>query len=109
MHELGVRVQNYTVDFLATNRQLEWPEISLVYDKSNKHAAIYDSNNLEQVSTFIQNVTKENVSNTYSVANELKYNISDAAEKPMLYKQFLAWNCKGCSIVPLTDYANNSI
>ena len=27
----------------------------------------------------------------------------------MLYKQFVAQNCNGCSIAPLTDYANNLI
>ena len=27
----------------------------------------------------------------------------------MLYKQFVAWNCNGCSIVPLTNYINNPI
>ena len=25
----------------------------------------------------------------------------------MLYKQFVAWNCNGCSIAPLTDYIHN--
>ena len=25
----------------------------------------------------------------------------------MVYKQFVAQNCNGCSIAPLTDYANN--
>lgn len=36
------------------------------------------SYNLERASTFMQNVSIENVSITYSVANELKYDISDA-------------------------------
>ena len=27
----------------------------------------------------------------------------------MLYKQFVAWNYNGCSIAPLTGYANNLI
>ena len=27
----------------------------------------------------------------------------------MLYKQFVAWNCNGCSIAPLTDYIHNPI
>ena len=27
----------------------------------------------------------------------------------MLYKQFVAWNCNGSSVAPLTDYMNNPI
>ena len=81
LYEIGVVVQIYRVDFVEANRQFHWLEISLVYDKSNKHAAIYDSYNLERASTFIQNVSIENVLHTYSVANVLKYNISDATEK----------------------------
>ena len=27
----------------------------------------------------------------------------------MLYKQFAAWSCNGCSVAPLTDYINNPI
>ena len=82
LYEIGVVVQIYRVDFVEANRQFHWLEISLVYDKSNKHAAIYDSYNLERASTFIiQNVSIENVLHTYSVANVLKYNISDATEE----------------------------
>ena len=27
----------------------------------------------------------------------------------MLYKQFVAWSCNGCSSAPLTDYINNPV
>ena len=27
----------------------------------------------------------------------------------MLYKQFVAWHCKGSSVAPLTDYMDNPI
>ena len=47
--------------------------------------------------------------NTYSVANELKHDISHATEKHVPYKQLVAWNCRCCSIALLTDYANNPI
>lgn len=36
-YELAVGVKSYTIDLVATNRQFDWPEIYLVYDKSNKH------------------------------------------------------------------------
>ena len=70
---------------------------------------IYNSFNLERTGVFIEVVTIENVSKTYSFSNELKYDISDATEKHMLYKQFVGRNCNDCSIAPLTNYANNSI
>ena len=34
--ELGVGVQNYSVDLMAANRQFNWLEILLVYKKSGK-------------------------------------------------------------------------
>ena len=33
---------------------------------------------------------------------------SDAHDKYLLYMEFVAWYCKGCSVVPLPDYANFS-
>ena len=53
LYELGVWVQSYTVNFAEGNRQLDWLEISLVYDKSEKLAKICDSYNLERAGTFI--------------------------------------------------------
>ena len=32
---------------------------------------------------------------------------SDVHDKYLLYMEFVAWYCKGCSVVPLSDYANN--
>ena len=51
----------------------------------------------------------EHTSNTCSIVNEIKYDVDDADQKHQLYKQFFAWCCNICSIVPLTDYANNPI
>ena len=39
--ELAVGVQNYNVDFTAAIRQFDWLEISLVYDKNDKHETTY--------------------------------------------------------------------
>ena len=38
-YELQVGAQDFTVDFLRANRQFDWVEILLVYDKSDKHFA----------------------------------------------------------------------
>ena len=51
----------------------------------------------------------ENVSNNYIIANKLKFNVSGATKKDMLYKQFVAWNCNSCSIAQFTDYTNNPV
>ena len=79
------------------------------YDKSDKHSTIYNSYNAEVVSTLIQNISIENVGNTYSVTNKLKYGSNDGTEKTILYKQFVAWNCNRGSIPPLKDHTNNPI
>ena len=42
-YELAVLTQSYTVEFIAAIRQLDWLQISLVHDKSDKHETIYDS------------------------------------------------------------------
>ena len=43
-YELQTGSQEFTVDFKGCERQLDWLEISLVYDKSDKHF-----NNLQQL------------------------------------------------------------
>ena len=35
--------------------------------------------------------------------------MDNLTQKYLLYKQFVAWCCNGCSVVPLTDYINNPI
>ena len=45
----------------------------------------------------------------YTLTNEKRYNIDHLTQKHLLYKQFVAWNCNGSSIAPLTDYMDNPI
>ena len=42
------------------NRQVDWIELSLVYDKSDKHTTIYDSYNVEIASKAIKSVKLTN-------------------------------------------------
>ena len=90
-HELPTGAQSYTFEFAT----------SLIFQKSNKRLTIYDSYNLEVGSALVQNVPKANLTNTYRVANELKYDI--------YVTQFVTCNCNGCSIAPLIDYAKSLI
>ena len=44
---INVGQDSLDIDFLGANRQFDWIELSLVYDKSDKHTTIYDSYNVE--------------------------------------------------------------
>ena len=108
-NELPKSARGYTVELTVANRQFDWLERSLVFDRSDKHSTICSSYNAGVASTPVQGVSIEKFGNTYSMTNKLNYDIKDATEKYMLYKQFITQNCNGCSVAPLTDYANNPI
>ena len=91
------------------NGQFDWIELSLVYDKSFKHTTIYDSYNVEMSSKIIKLVKLTNFTEIYSLTNEKKFDIDSLTQKHLLYKQFVAWNCNGSRVAPLTDYMNNKI
>ena len=46
-YEISTGTDSLNVEFLVSNRQFDWLEISIVPDKSEKHTAIYDSYNRE--------------------------------------------------------------
>ena len=64
---------------------------------------------MELPSRYIRSIEIENMSKTYSLANKLKYDINVKSDKYLLYTQFVSRNCDGCSVAPLTCYANNEI
>ena len=97
------------VEFLGANRQFDWIEISIVPDKSDKHTTIYDSYNREMAVQLIKTLKLSNFTEIYSLTNEKRYNIDKLTQKHLLYKQFVAWNCNGSSVAPLTDYMDNPI
>ena len=70
--EMSVDSDSINVDFLGSNRQFDWLEISLVYDKSQKHTTIYDSYNVELATKYIKSVKLENVTEIYSSINKKK-------------------------------------
>ena len=43
------------------------------------------------------------------MTNENNYSVDNATQKHLLYKQFVAWSCNGCSTAPLTDYIHNPV
>ena len=109
MFEINKGMQSLTVTLTGVQRQFEWLEILLVYDKSYQHLTIYDSYDLELAAKMIQSIKFENTTSTYSLAGKLEYNYKNQHEKDMLYKMFIAYNCNGCTAASLTEYKNNEI
>ena len=80
---------------------------SLACSKSVCYMARAASTKRFTTDQLLQSVSMEYIINTYNITKELKFDISDTFEKSVLYEQFLAWNCEGCSITPLSDYTNS--
>ena len=51
--EVNKGIQAIKIDFKGLNRQIEWLEISLVYDISEQHLTIYDSYDVELAAKLI--------------------------------------------------------
>ena len=49
-YKINVGQDSLDIDFLGANRQFDWQEICLVYNKSDKHTTIHDSYNVEMAS-----------------------------------------------------------
>ena len=47
IYEIKKGSDTLNVEFLGSNRQFDWLEISIVNDKSDNHTIIYDSYNRE--------------------------------------------------------------
>ena len=71
---------------MGLNRQFDWLEISIVFDKSDKDTTIYNSYNVELVAKYIQSTKLINFTEIYSLTNEKKYDISNSTQKYLLYK-----------------------
>ena len=85
-YEIDVGSNFINVDFLESNRQFDWLEISVVFDKSNKHVTLYDSYNVELASKYIKLVTLSNFTEIFSLTNEKKYSMDNLTQKYLLYK-----------------------
>ena len=97
------------INFQGANRQFDWLEILLVYDKSNHYQTVYDGYNLELASKFVQILTIENASSTCSTTGQSEFNVGNEDDKHWLYQMFVAYDCDGYSTAPLTQYRNNEI
>ena len=102
-------MQSFTCTFKGAQRQFDWLEISIVYDKSFQHTTIYDSYDLELASKLVKTSTFENNSMTYSLSGKLSYDLEKEEDKNILYKMLVAKACEGCSAAPLPQYKNNEV
>ena len=71
-YEISKGQDSLNVEFLGSNRQFDWLEISIVPDKSDKHTTIYDNYNRELASQTIKSLKLSNFTEIYSLTNEKK-------------------------------------
>ena len=69
-YEMYVSSDSINVEFFRANIQFDWLEISLIYDKSEKHTTIYESYNPELAAKMIKSIKLENFTDIYSLTNE---------------------------------------
>ena len=108
-YELIAGAQSRTINFNNALKQFSFLEISLVYDRSDKHLSIYDSYNAEVASTQIKSIKLQNASNTYSEFNTVKFDLEDEEDRYTLYNAFVAFVTEGSSIVAESEYMNNEV
>ena len=51
--EINTGTQSLKVNFLGLNKQIEWPEISLVFDKNDQHQTVCDSYDVELATKYM--------------------------------------------------------
>ena len=89
-NEISIGQDSLEVEFLGSNRQFDWIEISVVHDKSDKHTIIYDSYNRESATQIIKSLRVSTFTDIYILTNEKKYDVDNLTQRYLLYKQFAA-------------------
>ena len=79
--EINTGQDSLNIDFLGANRHFDWIELSIVYDKSDKHTSIYDSYNIELAAKTVKSVKLSNFTEIYSLINEKKYDTDNLTQK----------------------------
>ena len=87
--EINTGTQSFTCIFKGAQRQFDWLEISIVYDKSFQHTTIYNSYDLEIASKLIKTTKFENTSTTYSLTGKLSFDLEKDVGKNILYKMLV--------------------
>ena len=108
-YEVNKESDCLNVEFLGSNRQFDWIELSIVPDRSDKHTTIYDSYDRVLAPQEIKTLKLTKFTEIYSLTNEKIYSVDNLTQRHLLYKQFFVWNCNGLSVAPLTEYMKNPI
>ena len=66
-YEISKGQDSLNVEFLGSNRQFDWLEISIVPDKRDKHTTIYNSYNREIAAQKIKTLKLSNFTEIYSL------------------------------------------
>ena len=107
--QINVGTQSLNINFTGANRQFVFLEVSLVCSKRDQHKTCYSRYNLEVAAQKIKSLKIGNASSTYALTNEIKYDVDGVGDAYWLYLQFVALLYNGCTVAPLTEYANNLI
>ena len=101
-YELPAGWQEFTVVFKDCDRQFDWLEISLLYDKNDKDLTLYYSYNVECVARMLKSVELSNISDAYSGMNLLNYDINNDTQKHLLWKQNVVWHSNSYMAAPIS-------
>ena len=107
--EVAVGTQNFTCLFQGAQRQIDWVELSILYDKSYHHETIYDSYDVELAPKLIKTIKFDNASTTYSLTGQIEYNLEKEDDRNILYKMLAAFQCGGYSSATLSQFVNNPV
>ena len=69
-YEISKGQDSLNFEFLGSNRQFDWKEISIVPDKSDQHTTIYNSYNRELAAQRTKSSKLSNFTEIYSLTNE---------------------------------------
>ena len=89
LFEINKGTQSITVTFKGAQRQVQWLEISLIYDKSFQYLTTYDSYDLELATKLIEKIKFQNTTSTYILMGIIEYNQGNYEEKKSLYQMFV--------------------
>ena len=89
LFEINKGTQSITVTFKGAQRQVQWLEISLIYDKSFQYLTTYDSYDLELATKLIEKIKFQNTTSTYILMGIIEYNQGNYDEKKSLYQMFV--------------------
>ena len=81
LFEINKGTQSITVTFKGAQRQVQWLEISLIYDKSFQYLTTYDSYDLELATKLIEKIKFQNTTSTYILMGIIEYNQGNYEEK----------------------------